>query len=234
MLLNFPPKSVFSEEMPRYPNVWVSIAKDIITNKTQAISFLKKSFKSTCRLKNFPDSIHVSSEGCDAQVRVGSLQPYSGFSDEDLNHRHQLHVRYYYSTCYNVNLTSKSNPSKATNGSSFIFPASVHYEVELEDPNHATVVNCPVCGKGGKYSEAKDIVKDVHDPLGLELIINGTIRDDSVVTSNGQPIEGITKLENYKVESIVFTPSRKDINTAQIGVVRIKNRDKSAESNDDK
>jgi hypothetical protein len=59
--------------------------------------------------------------------------------------------------------------------------ASAHSEVEHTNPNHADVEICPICGRTGEYEGLRgNLVELVHDPLGLELLMDGTIRNQVV------------------------------------------------------
>jgi phosphoribosyl 1,2-cyclic phosphate phosphodiesterase len=56
-----------------------------------------------------------------------------------------------------------------------------HFEVSTEEPTHPYVDACPVCGLTGEYAfvidpRSQDYCLKVHDPLGVELLLHGTIR----------------------------------------------------------
>src|SRR6202008_1861006 len=66
--------------------------------------------------------------------------------------------------------------------------ASAHYEVEHTNPNHADVESCPYCGRTGAYAQfSGNLVEKVHDPLGLELLFDGTIRGEEIRFDDDQP-----------------------------------------------
>ena len=103
--------------------------------------------------------------------------------------------------------------------------ASVHYEVEHSNPNHADVEACPICGRTGDYGgRPGNLVELVHDPLGLELLLAGTIRGERVRFEDyGQrDVESIGALgDKFSVNSLVFPGMSGDRNTLRIGTVVI-------------
>src|SRR2546428_4368734 len=77
----------------------------------------------------------------------------------------------------------RAGESGFRNRAFYRFAASVHYEVGHANPNHADVEVCPICGRTGEYAGvAGNLVERVHDPLGLELLLCGTILTDYVAT----------------------------------------------------
>jgi hypothetical protein len=100
--------------------------------------------------------------------------------------------------------------------------ASAHYEVEHTNPNHADVEICPICGRTGEYAELRgNLVELVHDPLGLELLMTGTIRNQPVrFEDDGRAVAGLTSLgDRLSMQQHVFPAQRGDRNTLRIGVV---------------
>jgi hypothetical protein len=70
--------------------------------------------------------------------------------------------------------------------------ASVHYEVATGDPLHPYVDSCPACGITGDYAmridpASQDYCLKIHDPLGLEFLLHGTIRGERVPGGGGIP-----------------------------------------------
>ena len=106
--------------------------------------------------------------------------------------------------------------------------AALHYEVEHSNPNHADVEACPICGRTGDYAgRAGNLVELVHDPLGLELVLSGTIRGQRVRFEDyGQrEVGSIAGLgDKYTVTSHVFPGLTGDRNTLRVGVVVITGR----------
>ena len=106
--------------------------------------------------------------------------------------------------------------------------ASVHYEVEHSNPNHAGVEGCPTCGRTGEYAALQgNLVDLVHDPLGLELVLTGKIRgevvrfEDQTPRAAGSP-DGLK--EKFVVQQFLFPAQTGDRNTLRIGVVVINNK----------
>ena len=100
--------------------------------------------------------------------------------------------------------------------------ASAHYEVEHTNPNHADVEICPVCGRTGEYETLKgNLVEMVHDPLGVELLLNGTIRNQTVrFEADQHEVGGIGSMRGrFAVQQQVFASASGDRNTLRIGVV---------------
>ena len=100
--------------------------------------------------------------------------------------------------------------------------ASAHYEVEHTNPNHADVEICPICGRTGEYAALRgNLVELVHDPLGVELLMNGTIRSEVVRFEDDQrEVGGISSLrDRFAVQQQVFPAQSGDRNTLRIGVI---------------
>jgi hypothetical protein len=105
------------------------------------------------------------------------------------------------------------------------FGASVHYEVEHTNPNHADVESCPICGRTGEYQNLKgNLVELVHDPLGLELLLTGKIRGETVKFWDweGREVGSIESLtERFAIRQVSFPAQSDDKNTLRIGVITI-------------
>jgi hypothetical protein len=100
--------------------------------------------------------------------------------------------------------------------------ASAHYEVEHTNPNHADVEMCPICGRTGEYADLRgNLVELVHDPLGVELLMNGTIRHEPVrFGDDGDQIGSIRSLrDRFAAQQHLFPARSGDRNTLRIGVV---------------
>ena len=107
-------------------------------------------------------------------------------------------------------------------GHYFRFAGSVHYEVEDEHPLHPDVHECPYCGRTGMYSGAEDLFAGVHEPLGLELLLYGTIRGNRVRAIVERPVAGLSALEEtHTIEIHRLRPSRPDMNITDLSVVAI-------------
>ena len=100
--------------------------------------------------------------------------------------------------------------------------ASAHYEVEHTNPNHADVEICPICGRTGEYEQLRgNLVELVHDPLGVELLMNGSIRGEVVhFEHDEQEVGGIKSArDRFRVHQQVFPAMTGDRNTLRIGVI---------------
>ena len=82
---------------------------------------------------------------------------------------------------------------------------------------------CPICGRTGDYASLKgSLVELVHDPLGLELLLKGTIRGQVVRFEGFEPRPvGSVALLPWPVQQFVFPGLANDRNTLRIGVVVI-------------
>ncbi|MCX7029571.1 MAG: hypothetical protein NTU62_05560, partial [Spirochaetes bacterium] len=66
--------------------------------------------------------------------------------------------------------------------------------------SHPYVDDCPVCGLTGAYAFAidrrgQDYCLRVHDPLGLELLLHGTVRGVAATWPDGRPVAALSRLE---------------------------------------
>src|SRR2546428_324486 len=99
---------------------------------------------------------------------------------------------------------------------------SVHYEVADEHPLHPYIDDCPYCGRTGAYAGADDLFAGVHEPLGLELLLDGTIRGQPVSRSDGRPVGGIALMkETHALQIERVHPARADMNIVGLAVVLI-------------
>jgi hypothetical protein len=167
-------------------DAWFYVDSALAPSHDRAVKLITERLRINLRLPEFFPPFD-NPEGCDHEVRVEHLQPWIDPAQRALQHAHAFHMRYYYSALAEagagtVDLHRAGVPRKFHR-----FAASVHYEVEHANPHHADVENCPICGRIGEYAEAKGhLVENVHDPLGLELLVRGTIR--------GQPV----RLEDWE------------------------------------
>jgi hypothetical protein len=134
-------------------------------------------------------------------------------------------MRYFYSGLAKQKLDQVKLKTPQGDRAFYRLAASAHYEVEHTNPNHADVEICPICGRTGEYKDLKgNLVELAHDPLGLELLLTGTIRGEIVRFEDyGQRavggIQGLKK--NLSVRQFVFPAQTGDRNTLRIGVVVI-------------
>ena len=137
-------------------------------------------------------------------------------------------MRYYFSALSRGKLEIVKLATANGERAYYRFGASVHYEVEHSNPNHADVESCPICGRTGEYAALKgNLVELVHDPLGLELVLTGKIRGE-VVRFEDQAQRAVGSVdglnEKFVVQQFLFPAQTSDRNTLRIGVVVINNK----------
>jgi hypothetical protein len=222
-----PPKSVFDRAMPRYPNAWFHVDTALAPSHREAVKLVTDAVRESMRLREYFPPFD-NPEGCDFEARIEHLQPWEDRTARPLQHAHAFHMRYYYTALAASQLETVVLNTAGRKGTFYRFAASVHYEVEHSNPNHADVEACPICGRTGDYAgRAGNLVELVHDPLGLELLLSGTIRGERVRFEDyGQrEVGSIARLgDGYTVNSIVFPGLAGDRNTLRIGMVVIAGR----------
>ena len=220
-----PPKSVFDRAMPRYPNAWFYVDAALVKSQADAVSLVTGNLREAMRLREFREQAG-NPEGSDFEARLEHLQPWEDAGHRALQHAHAFHIRYYHSALARHQLEKVTLDTATGKSSFFRFAASVHYEVEHSNPNHADVEICPICGRTGEYKDLRgNLVELVHDPLGLELLLSGTIRGETVRFEDyDQPEVGsIARLQQrFSVEQRVFPAQAGDRNTLRVGVVIIR------------
>ena len=174
--------------------------------------------------------VRFQSEGADFEVTIEHLQPWEVPEHRALQHAHAFHMRYYHSALAAQKLDRVTLRTRAGSRDFYRVAASAHYEVGHANPNHADVEICPICGRTGEYaSQPGNLVERVHDPLGLELLLNGTIRGTPVHYHHEDQRElgGIIRAlgDRFAVQHQVFPAQSGDRNTLRIGVVVIGARD---------
>jgi len=159
------------------------------------------------------------SEGCDFEVRLEHFQPWEDSAHKALQHAHSFHMRYYYSDLVRRQLERV----ELTGRPFYRFAGSVHYEVEHGNPNHADVEICPICGRTGAYASLKgNLVEQVHDPLGLEMLLHGTVRGEPVHFEDWEQREfgSVDRLRSaFTVQTFEYPGQQGDQNTSRIGIV---------------
>ncbi|MBN2553815.1 MAG: hypothetical protein JXB06_13645, partial [Spirochaetales bacterium] len=140
-------------------------------------------------------------EGSDFQTRLGPVQRYVSEDHPERSHWHQGHARFYCSPLLEAGMQISEISSGGQNREFFLFPASVHYEVATEEPLHPYEDSCPFCGITGKYAvpvdpDSQDYCLKIHDPLGLELLLHGTIRGRRVSLQNGSTVPSLSDLQD--------------------------------------
>ena len=219
-----PPKTAFDRTMPRYPNVWFLVHTALAPSHRDAVKLVTDGLRDSMRLREYFPPFD-NPEGCDFEGRIEHLQPWEDRTARALQHAHAFHMRYYYSALAANQLEKVTLNTRDLKGTFYRFAASVHYEVEHSNPNHADVEACPICGRTGEYRDLQgNLVELVHDPLGLELLLRGTIRDKRVQFEDyGQrEVGSIAALGNrFKINSLAFPGMTGDRNTLRIGVVTL-------------
>lgn len=213
-----PAKTVFPASMPRYPNVWFFVDAALSSSHAQAVKLVTGSLRQSMRLPEYYPPFD-NPEGCDFEVRVEHLQPWIDRSRRNLQHPHAFHLRYYHTALETAGLGKVTLRGR----SYYRFAASVHYEVGHANPNHADVEECPICGRTGEYAGLEgNLVERVHDPLGLELLLNGTIRGQKVHAEDWErrAFGSVAGLKEKLRVTVHEFPGRTDgRNTEKIGIV---------------
>ncbi len=222
-----PSKATFPPEMPRYPNVWFYVDQALVANYREAVGLVTRAVQDAMRLREIPGPLD-NPEGCDSDFRLEHLQPWETREHRALQHSHAFHLRYYH-TALEAKQTYKARLKMPAGEKLFLrLAASVHYEVEHTNPNHADVEICPVCGRTGQFGELNgNLVEMVHDPLGLELLLKGTIRGETVRFEDWkqEPVGSIAKLSGrVTVKHFEYPGLTGDRNTLRIGVVVFSSR----------
>jgi hypothetical protein len=215
-----PPKTAFDKSMPRYPNVWFYIDASLAKSYDEAVKLVTSNLRTAMRLREYYGPFD-NPEGCDFEVRLEHLQPWEQREHRALQHSHAFHMRYYYTAL----ARQKLDRVKIGGREFFRFAASVHYEVEHTNPNHADVEICPICGRTGEYRDLKgNLVELVHDPLGLELVMTGKIRGETVRFEewDQREVGSVASLAStFKLQDFTFPAKADDRNTLRIGFVVI-------------
>ena len=214
LLAALPARSHFPKEMPRYPNLWFEIDPRLparaeyqqsvlaLAGLLERYVGLSNSFGQKVENSQLRALVQGAGEGADFQARIGPLQHFLNLSRFELSHWHQLHARFYATPLYRWN-GGLSPFSKTPEGRRyFLIAASVHYEVATEDPHHPYEDECPLCGITGEYDvpvdpDSQDYCVKIHDPLGLELLLDGRIRDQQVYDTDRGRVRSLGDLEAH-------------------------------------
>jgi hypothetical protein len=207
-----PSREVFPAEMPRLPNLWFYVEQGIWSPRgdyEQALIHLVQmledqlglvdSFLEGVRNPGLYCMLRAPGEGSDFQCRIGPLQFYRDPQDARWSHWHQVHARFYVSCLYRQGCHSTEFTRAGRQRRFFLVPASVHYEVATEDPLHPYADLCPLCGITGEYQvpvdrSSQDYCEKIHDPLGVEFLLYGTIRGQRALREDGSPFTAIEGL----------------------------------------
>jgi len=218
-----PPKTVFDRATPRYPNIWFYVDTSLADSQAAAMKLVAELVRAAMRVRESRDRLN---EGADFEVTIEHLQPWEVPEHRALQHAHAFHMRYFYTALAAQKLDRVTLRTRAGGRDFYRVAASAHYEVGHANPNHADVEICPICGRTGEYaSQPGNLVERVHDPLGLELLLNGTIRGTPVHYHHEDQRElgGIIRAldDRFAVQHQVFPAQSGDRNTLRIGVVVI-------------
>lgn len=237
MDFKLPEKSIFSKKMPRYPNVWFYVNSSVVCEYREVVYLIARGLEKYCRIvDDFDQSYRLRSllfgcpEGSDMQARYKGLQPYTDLSNPPLSHDHQLHVRYYFSDLVRNKTERVKLNIDGRNWSFSRLALSVHYEVTTENKNHPYVESCPICGRVGEYNIRidrnkldKDMCRKIHDPLGVEFFLRGTIRGRTVYDNRGRKVGSIEDMKkDCNLDTYIIDPRREEMNTPKIGCVLIR------------
>ena len=209
--LGLPPRDIFPPGMPRYPNVWFFVPTTLALRGEYAYALrllerllderleLRDSFYDDVRNPNLRRLVGDPGEGSDYQARIGPLARWAGAGTGAPAHDHQLHARFYASPLMRAGLAKASLSMAGGTRECFRIPASVHFEVATEEPCHPCVDACPACGLTGDYAfpidpRSQDYCLKVHDPLGVEVLLHGTIRGVPAAWPDGRPAAALARL----------------------------------------
>jgi hypothetical protein len=216
-----PPKTVFDQAMPRYPNVWFYVDASLVDSYQAAVRLVADQLRGPMRLRESHGPFS-NPEGADFEVTLEHLQPWEVAGHRALQHSHAFHMRYYHTALAAKKLERLPLRTRDGDREFYRVAASAHYEVEHTNPNHADVEICPICGRTGEYEQLRgNLVEQVHDPLGVELLMNGTIRGEVVRFEHDQhEVGGIASArDRFLVHQHVFPAMTGDRNTLRIGVI---------------
>lgn len=215
MMQSWPLKRSF--EPPRYPNAWFLVSTELAAGYREAIALILRSLEHYVGLADAA-SPSAGAECSDAQARLHHILPATGLPDPARDHYHDLHIRYYFSHLPRQGEHRVSVQAGGRAHDCWRLAASVHFEVEAEHPDHAYIDECPICGVVAPYDLAGDRCEKCHDPLGLELLFYGTVRGQTVLRANGDPVGGLKSMAGtYGIHLCVVEPPNTDMNTLRIG-----------------
>jgi hypothetical protein len=216
-----PPKTVFDAAMPRYPNVWFYVEASLVDSYQAAVRLVADQVRGPMRLRESHGPFS-NPEGADFEVTLEHLQPWEVREHRALQHSHAFHMRYYHTALATQKLERMPLRTNGGDREFYRVAASAHYEVEHTNPNHADVEICPICGRTGEYEQLRgNLVELVHDPLGVELLMNGTIRGEVVRFEHDEREVGgfRSARDRFLVHQQVFPAMTGDRNTLRIGVI---------------
>ena len=163
-------------------------------------------------------------EGCDFEGRIEHLQPWEDRTARALQHSHAFHMRYYYSALAGSPLEKVTlNTATERHLLSIRRKRSLRGRTQQPEPRRRGSMSDLRPHRRLRHPRG-NLVELVHDPLGLELLLSGTIRDKRVQSEDyGQrEVGSIAALgDRFRINSLAFFPVCGDRNTLRIGVVVI-------------
>lgn len=195
-----PARDFFPAAMPRYPNLWFLVddalalrgrykyAVELVVKTLERRLGMNDDFLTGIRNHAAHHLLTKATEGGDFQMRAGPFHPFTHPDRPDLSHRHQVHARFYVSP-----FSESGRDSLHLSGRRFlVMAASVHYEVATEELLHPYVDPCPICGITGDYEvpidpTSQDYCVKIHDPLGVEFMLHGTVRGKTLPEDKPRP-----------------------------------------------
>ncbi len=218
-----PPRSIFPGDLPRFPNLWFYVHRELSACYDRAVRLVIDGLAKACGLVD--DFSRYSAEAADEKGRVQGLQPYDGFEAVEYNHDHDLHIRYYYSELRRRGVEEAVLEIDGAPCPCYRLAASIHYEVAQKHPHHPYVDPCPICGRTGDYHIPGDPCEVVHDPLGLELILHGAVRGQIARDVQGEAFRPVRCLDaRYRITVRDARAERADVNTAHLGCVLLQKK----------
>ncbi len=205
--------------LPRYPNMWVFVSRDLAPSYERAVHFVIKTHADYLGVK--ADAGHAHDRlHCDARATIRNLQPYRGYANHRRNHSHALDIRYYFRQLRAHEMEHYSLELHGQQHDFWRVAAQVRYEPSSV---HNPPEDCPICGKYGEYCDVDgDVNALVRDPLGLELSLYGTVRGKPVAHPNGSLIRGIRSMaSDYELYFGVLDADSLDVNTPRVGCVAL-------------
>ena len=216
-----PHSSLFG--LPRYPNVWFYVATDLAPSYERATRFVINSMATYLGVRSDAGHAHDVLR-CDARATIRNLQPYRGYTNHRHNHSHALDIRYYFRVRRAHEMEQATLDLDGTPHDFYRVAAQVRYEANTA---HTPPDDCPVCGRAGEYADVEgDVSRYVHDPLGLELCLHGTVRGRPVLHPTGTPIRGVRAMaSDYDLYFGLFDGHQPEMESPRLGCVAILKRD---------
>ncbi|GAK59497.1 hypothetical protein U27_06482 [Candidatus Vecturithrix granuli] len=218
MPFQLPAKDIFPNTAVRYPNLWILVSERLAANYWRALKFAVERLEESAEMFNDYGYFHTA-EGCDAVGRRRGLSYVELGENGEFSHDHELHLRFY------THALRELSPVTIDGLPYYPIAISVHFEVDRPAYLHPYVDDCPVCGCTGEYAQYDDPAarnrasnlknERIHDPLGLEAALYGTIRGKRIAL-----IQGLDRFRaEYAMRIEEFESPRADINTAKLGLV---------------